>query len=131
MTEERLKNKLILLVEDDEVSQFLFRKMLEDIGIPADFSENGKDAVEKILNNQYDLVLMDIEMPILNGIEATKKIRLYNDPYFQQLPIIGLSANPFDLTKEKFIEQGMTDYLAKPVSEADLIEKLNFYLLND
>jgi CheY-like chemotaxis protein len=119
-----LQGKKILLVEDDEISQFLMKKVMGDWNILLTIVPNGIEALELVKDNDYDVILMDIEMPVMSGIEATIKIRTMRDPRKSHIPIIGLSANPFDEGGEKYIQFGMNDFILKPVTEEDLYNKV-------
>jgi CheY-like chemotaxis protein len=124
MNMDRLKGKTILLVEDDDVSRFLMRKIMSDWGIILPEVENGVAALEYINGHHIDLILMDIEMPVINGIETTKRLRSHSDPQKAGIPVIGLSANPFDTEASRYIALGMNDYLTKPVEEQVLYDKI-------
>ncbi len=105
--------KKILIVEDNPVNQKLITLMLKKINIVYDIAENGEVAVLKAIQNKYDLVLMDLQMPIMNGIDATVEIR-------RQLelppPIVAVTANAFDEDREKCLSVGMVDFITKPLS---------------
>jgi len=117
-----LSNAKILLVEDNLINQKVAEGLLAQIKIKPDIASNGRESIEYIKENYYDLILMDMEMPELNGIEATKIIReelkLYN------LPIIAMTANAMKGDKEACILAGMNDYIAKPIDYKDLFEVL-------
>lgn len=119
-----IQGKKILLVEDDEISQFLMKKVMADWNITLCIANNGIDAIEMVKNDDFDLILMDIEMPVMTGLEATIKIRTMRDVKKSHVPIIGLSANPFDEGGEKYIEHGMNDFILKPVTEEELYHKV-------
>lgn len=115
----------MLLVEDNELNLQLMRMMFEQLGFDFEIAKNGQQAIEMIQNKSYDVVLMDVQMPVLNGIDATREIR--KDPQNKDLFIIGLSANVFEEDEKKAKEAGMDDYLTKPIRLAVLAEKLDFY----
>ncbi len=119
--------KKILLVEDDDISQFLLKKMIEDQGYELTIIDNGVSALELLENVHFDLIIMDIEMPIISGIEATRRIRSMQNPVKAQVPIIGISANPFE-SADDFIQKGMSDYIIKPVDEAVFVFKMKTFL---
>ena len=120
----------ILVVDDNQINRLLINKVLLKWGIVADFAENGLQAIAKIEGNlNYDVVLMDIYMPEMGGIEATKTIRARPEPYFQQLTIIALTASIMDSEKKVIEESGMNDYLTKPFEPKVLYEKLSKYQL--
>ncbi len=114
----------ILLVDDTKTNQAVVSLMLESMGHKVEFASNGKEALEKFKPGLYDLVLMDIQMPVMDGITATKKLK---EKYSVLPPIVGLSANAFEGDREKFMKQGMDDYLTKPVKSEDFKALLNKY----
>lgn len=115
-----LKHLKILVVDDNPVNRVLNIKMMSTIGSDVQTSEatNGKEALDLCQNNQYDLILMDVQMPIMDGIEATKKIRLL--PAYQQTPIIGVTAGNVLGEREKCISAGMSEFLPKPLRRNEL-----------
>lgn len=115
----------ILLAEDNDLNIKLMNLMLDQLGYKCDIAKDGKEAVELILLNKYDLVLMDVQMPNMNGLEASKTIRKILSG--EKLFIVGLSANVFDEDQKKAIDSGMDDYLTKPFRLHSLAEKLKFY----
>ena len=121
VNKEALAGINILLAEDNEVNQFLVMKILESWNVNVTIANNGLEAVNLLKLNQYDLVLMDIQMPILNGYETTKVIR---NELFSKVPIIALTANAIQGDNEKCLEVGMNDYLSKPFSNTDLFNKI-------
>ncbi len=115
----KTKSLRILLVEDKEVNQKVIGLILSSLGHSVSFADNGQRAIELFRPKMFDLILMDIQMPVMDGITATQRLRLlYND----LPPIVGLSANAFEGDKEKYISRGMDDYLTKPVSGEDFEE---------
>ncbi|OFX69101.1 MAG: hypothetical protein A2X12_05100 [Bacteroidetes bacterium GWE2_29_8] len=119
-------NFKILLVEDKAVNYKVIRLMLENIGCSVDIAENGQIALKKVSKNVYDLIFMDIMMPIMDGITATKRIK---ELYKNAPPIIGLSANAMDGDAEKYKNEGLDDYITKPVFQETLISIIKKYLL--
>ncbi|QKF74053.1 two-component system sensor histidine kinase/response regulator fusion protein [Aliarcobacter faecis] len=115
-------NLNILVAEDYPVNQILIGELLKNYGIKYDIAENGAKAVEMAMEKSYDLILMDINMPELNGIEATKKLR---EAFDDTLPIIALTANASNGDEEYFISVGMDDYLSKPIDTTKLENILN------
>jgi signal transduction histidine kinase len=107
----------ILLVEDKIVNQKVITLILNKLGHTVTIASNGSDALEVFQPNEFDLILMDIQMPVMDGITATQQLR---KDYDNLPPIIGLSANAFEGDREKYINRGMDDYLTKPVSPAEL-----------
>ncbi len=103
-------------------------KVLAKWGANADFAENGLQAVEKIISTQkYDVVLMDVYMPEMGGIEATQVIRAKQESYFQHLPIIALTASMLSSERSQIEEAGMNDYILKPFDPKSLFQKLSAY----
>jgi CheY-like chemotaxis protein len=118
----------VLVVDDNQINRLLINKVLTKWGVTADFAENGLQAIEKIENNRnYDVVLMDVYMPEMGGIEATQVIRSKNEPYFQQLPIIALTASMLISERTEINAAGMNDYILKPFEPKSLFEKLSAY----
>ena len=117
-----IKGAKILLVEDNEINQQVARENLENEGFWVDVADNGLIAIEKINTNDYNLVLMDLQMPVLDGYEATKKIR--SNSKFSELPIIALSADAMEGTNKKAIDIGMNDYITKPIDRKNLFETI-------
>lgn len=122
-------NERILLVEDNPVNQKLALRLLEKAGFKADVASNGDEAIHCLKTQLYDLVLMDIQMPEMDGFEATRIIR---NPESQVLnhnvPIIAMTAYAMKEDQEKCFEYGMDDYISKPIKPRDLIDKLTMYL---
>ena len=129
-----LKGKKILLVEDNELNREIATEILEEEGIIIDTAEDGDIAVEKMRNakeGQYDLILMDIQMPRMNGYDATKAIRSVPDPYVSGIPIIAMTANAFDEDKQNAFSAGMNGHIAKPIDVSKLINTLSELLKSD
>ena len=108
----------ILLVEDNIVNQMVALAMLGKIGAQATVANNGREAIETIVAGRFDAVLMDMHMPEMDGIEATRVLRL--DPTLRSLPIIAMTASAMAGDREMMLGVGMNDYIAKPVSLAGL-----------
>ncbi len=117
----KIKGIKVLVAEDIALNQLLMKTLLDDFGFECDFAENGKIAIEKFINKPYDIILMDLQMPEMNGFQATKYIR---NTMNSQVPIIALTADvtTADLSKCKVI--GMNDYISKPVDEKLLYHKI-------
>ncbi len=113
-------NKKMLVCDDTEINIKIVKKILESKFIKVDIANNGKEAINKIKLNEYDAVLMDIRMPIMDGLEATREIRKFNT----SLPIIAYSANAYSNDREKSLEAGMIEHLAKPIDINKLFEIL-------
>lgn len=125
--EKSLKNYSILVAEDHTPNVLVLEYILENFGYNAKFVSNGKQVLEEIQKNNYDLILMDINMPEMNGVDATKEIRKLNDSK-SMVPIIGMSAHVFDKEKKKCLEAGMNDYVTKPIDTPLLYETINKYI---
>jgi len=116
----------ILLVEDNKANQMFMKVILNKLNIKFDIANNGKEAIELVKKNKYDLILMDENMPIMNGIEATKQIRKYEkDNNLENVIISALTANALEGDKERFISAGMDYYLSKPINIDKFKEILN------
>ena len=115
----------VLLAEDHKLNQRLAITYLSDFGLSVDLAENGIEAVEKFKSNKYDLVLMDIQMPLLDGYHAAKQIREVSN---SNVPIIAMTANIMANEREKCLSYGMNDYLSKPFKEIDLYNIINLYI---
>ncbi len=122
--QEALKGVQILLVEDNIHNQILAKTYLKRWGAAIDLAENGQTALEKIFKNQYDLILMDLQMPVMDGFETTTRIR---EALQIKVPIIGCSAHSLAGERKKCLQIGMDDYIAKPYSEEELIETILKY----
>ena len=121
--------KEILIVEDNEVNQQLIKFMLEMMGIKVYIVSNGLEAFEIVQKKNFDLILMDINMPIMNGMEATEKILEYEkEKNLIHTPIVALTANAIKGDKEKFLSYGMDGYLSKPIDKNELDLILRNYL---
>lgn len=114
----------ILLTEDKEINQEIFIGILEGSGISIDIASNGKEAVKKSREKDYSLIIMDIEMPIMNGYEASKIIRTENS----EVPIIALTSNNSDDDILKTKEVGMNEHLSKPIQVQTLYQTFSRYL---
>ena len=121
------RGRYILLVEDNELNSEIAAEILNEYGFLVDTAENGAEAVEKVKNSKpgnYDLVLMDVQMPVMNGYEATKQIRALDNPALSGITILAMTANAFDEDKKKALECGMDGFLSKPIVIEDLISIL-------
>ena len=119
--------KTILLVEDNELNQEIAQTILEDVGFKIETANDGVAAVEKMRQavlGQYDLILMDIQMPIMNGYEAAKQIRAMQNVEIASIPIVAMTANAFEEDRQKSYEAGMNGHLSKPVSVEKLMDMI-------
>ncbi|MGL1892521.1 MAG: ATP-binding protein [Spirochaetaceae bacterium] len=114
----KLNGTNILVVEDIDINQEVIKATLERLQINVDIVDNGFSAITMVQKKNYDFVLMDIQMPVMNGYESTKKIR--SIPEFRELPIIAMTANAMKGDKEKSLDAGLTDYISKPVNRDEL-----------
>ncbi len=121
----RTHSKKVLVVEDNEINQMLVTKLLLTQGIESDVANDGATAISMIKERNYDLILMDIQMPGMDGYTTTRIIR---SELGSNIPIIAMTAHAMSQEKEKCIRGGMNDYLAKPVDETDLFNMLSHYL---
>ena len=123
--DKNLQNMLILIVEDNKFNQVIARKFLTSWNAEVEFANNGVEAVEKLKNNRaYKLILMDIQMPEMDGYEATRQIRSWPQPYYKEIPIIALSASTLSGEKDKAITLGMNEYVMKPFNPDNLYNKI-------
>ena len=121
------KGRHILLVEDNELNREIAQEILREYGFRVDTAENGAVAVEKVCTaapGSYDLVLMDVQMPVMDGYTATRKIRALDDPARAKIPILAMTANAFDEDRRNALESGMNGFLSKPIVIGDLVQEL-------
>lgn len=123
------KGKRILLAEDNEINQIVAEELLTNVGLIVDIANNGEEAVQKAKLNRYDLVLMDLHMPIKDGYEATIEIRKFRSP--TELPIIAKTADAMENVKERCLQIGMNDFLTKPIDPDKLFSVLFKWLSPD
>ncbi|MCP5206897.1 MAG: response regulator [Hahellaceae bacterium] len=119
---DKLTNKKLLLVEDIEINRFIVEEMLNEVGLSVVTAVNGKEAVDRCQEEDFDVILMDVQMPVMDGCEATYIIR--HQLGYSALPIIALTANSLPQDKERCIASGMNDFLAKPVQIDELLDKI-------
>ncbi|MDB5061035.1 MAG: hypothetical protein JWP67_878 [Mucilaginibacter sp.] len=118
----------VLVVDDNQINRLLISKVLKKWGANVDFAENGIEAIEKIeLHKSFDVVLMDIHMPLMGGLEAIEIIRSKSDPYFKKLPIIALTASILNNEMGQIESAGINDYILKPFDTNTLYDKLSRY----
>jgi CheY-like chemotaxis protein len=126
MTEHPLRGVHLLLVEDNDINQQIAVEVLQDAGIKVTVANNGREGVEAVFRQHFDGVLMDVQMPVLDGYSATREIR--KDARFAQLPIIAMTANAMTGDREKSIDAGMTDYVTKPLDLDQLFTVLSRHI---
>ena len=118
-----------LIAEDNIINQKLIRRTLEDLGLDITVENNGLEAFEKRKNGEYDVIFMDIQMPVLDGIEATQEILDYEEDFeIPHIPIIALTANALKGDRERFMDAGMDEYTTKPLVRTELTSLLNHFL---
>ncbi len=125
------KDKKILLVEDNKANQIFMKVVLKKLSLSYDIANDGLEAIELFKSSQYDAILMDENMPNMNGIEATKIIlSLEKTQKLPHTPIVALTANALKGDREKFLSAGMDEYMTKPVNKKKLTTILNDFLNN-
>ncbi len=129
---EAFKGKRILLVEDNELNREIAEELLTESGFEVETAEDGSVAVEKVASSEagyYDLVLMDVQMPIMDGYEATRRIRALDNEQLASVPIVAMTANAFDEDRRQAAECGMNAHVAKPIDIQQLMQVLRIHLL--
>lgn len=124
--DDALWNKKVLLVEDDAINQELTNDLLVEEGILVSVARHGEDALKKLNEERFDLILMDCQMPVMDGYEATRIIRA--DERFHDLPIIAFTASAFKQDIKKVLEAGMNDHIAKPIDPQQLYRTLSYWI---
>ena len=115
----------VLLVEDHNINQVYVTSILEDVGMHIDIAQNGLEAISALKENEYDIVLMDIQMPVMGGVEATRIIR---NELNSKIPIIALTANAIKGDSDRYIAAGLNDYISKPFKDTELINRIGILL---
>ncbi len=129
--EDAFKGKRILLAEDNALNQEIASTILEEAGFTVETADNGAAAVEMVRSSApgyYDLILMDIQMPVLDGYEATRQIKALSSPALANIPIIAVTANAFEEDKQRSLNAGMVGHLGKPIEISKLIDALRDFL---
>ena len=128
---ESLRGTRILLTEDNDLNAEIATELLQEEGCTVDRAKDGVECVdmlEKAANGTYQLILMDVQMPVMNGYDATKKIRRMDDPQKENIPIVAMTANAFSEDKQVALDAGMNDHIAKPINMSVLVPTLRKYL---
>ena len=126
-----LTGRRVLLVEDNFVNAEIANMILTQFGIEVDRAENGRIGLDKVSGHDaeyYDAVLMDIQMPVMNGLEATRAIRALEGDHYRELPIIAMSANAYDEDVKDCLAAGMDAHIAKPFDPGDLLRLLDKHI---
>jgi len=122
-------NANVLIAEDNIINQKLIKRTLEDLGLTISIASNGLEAFQKRKDGNFDLIFMDIQMPFLDGMEATKEILEYEEDHNQpHIPILALTANALKGDRERFLEAGLDEYTTKPLVRAEIVSLLNHFL---
>jgi CheY-like chemotaxis protein len=121
----------ILVAEDNKTNQKVATLLLNKMGYSVEIAENGQIAVDMVQANYYDLILMDYNMPVMDGLEATIKIRELDNEHVKAIKIIALTANATSYDMEKCLKSGMNDYISKPINQKELETKVNFWCAKD
>ena len=124
---EKFKGKKMLLVEDNELNREIAIEILKEYGFRMETAENGQEAVNIVSASrpgEYDLILMDIQMPVMDGMKATKHIRSLKDPKLSAIPIIAMTANAFDEDKKAAYDCGMNGFISKPIVIEEIVRGL-------
>ncbi len=116
----------LLLVEDNQINQIIAEELLQSVGYTLDIANNGQEAIDMLNNSSYDLVLMDIQMPIMDGLTATQAIR--QNSKFEHIPIVAMSAHAMTGDKEKSLKSGMNDHITKPIVPNILYATLDYWI---
>lgn len=122
-----LKGARILLVEDNPINQKIASQFLNNWGALVEVASNGRESLDKVAKKQYDLILMDIQMPEMDGYETTSAIRAIDDDYYKTVPIVSLTADAFTEVRDRVLESGMTDYVTKPINPDQFLSTISKY----
>lgn len=122
-------NADILVAEDNTINQKIIKRVLEDLGLSVTLANNGLEAFQKRKDGSFELVFMDIQMPLLDGVEATQEILKWESEFNQKhVPIVALTANALNGDRERFLDAGLDEYISKPISHHKIISALNLFL---
>lgn len=127
--EKGSSNGLILVVDDNDINRYVASKLLRLWGFEVETAENGQAAVDLVTTRHYDLVLMDIYMPLVDGFEATDMIRAHNNGEYKDLPIVALTASTLDKDLDEIRRSGMSDYILKPFVPEEFKRKISDILV--
>ncbi len=120
----------VLLADDDSMTHLYVSHVLKESGLDVEWVKNGEGVLDALAQRSFHCILMDIQMPIMDGVEATRKIRA-SEASYQDIPIIALTAYAMSGDREKFLQAGMDDYIAKPVEKKDLLAIIRRNIRND
>lgn len=123
-----VETKVVLLAEDHHTNQRVTRYLLEKMGLDVHVVSSGRDAVTVALRNSFDLILMDVRMPVVDGLKATAEIRAMEEQTGRRTPIIALTASAMPGDRERCLAAGMDDYLSLPFTQRELKEKIDSWL---
>lgn len=130
--EADLSGRRVLVAEDNDLNWEILQALLSDIGMEPEWAENGKICLEKFLASEagtYDIILMDVRMPVMNGYEATKSIRASDHPDARKIPIVAMTADAFSEDIKKCLDSGMNAHTAKPINFDEVVALLKKYIL--
>lgn len=122
--QQSISHLQILIAEDNKINQLIIRKVIEDWGATVTIADNGQEAIKKLIENDYDLILMDIQMPIMDGYTAVQTIHSTLSPSKRSVPIMAMTAHATMNEKQKCIDKGMNDYISKPFEPLELKKKI-------
>ncbi|MDR0391051.1 MAG: response regulator [Planctomycetaceae bacterium] len=127
-SEEIINDKKILLVEDNKINQLVATEILRLLGVNLVIANNGLEALDAVQKDDFDLILMDVQMPVMDGLTAAKEIRKMNKSNLSTIPILAMTANAMDVDYQKSIESGMDDHLTKPIDPTKLKQALTAWI---
>jgi PAS domain S-box-containing protein len=122
-------NASILLVEDNVVNQHVAQSMLQKLGLDVEIADNGMEAIEALKKKKYDLIFMDVQMPVMDGLEATRNIRKMQASSGKHTTIIAMTAHAMKDDRQRCLKAGMDDYISKPIKIQSLIDTLDYWLI--
>ncbi len=120
------KGTRVLLVDDSEMNQIVAKELLEMVQCEVFIANNGEESIDAIQCKKFDIVLMDMQMPVMDGCSATREVR--KDPAYSKLPIIAMTANVMAADRQKCIDAGMDDHISKPINPSELYQVLNKWI---